>query len=231
MIDLLRAGTPALASLLSDELMATLLKLGKTVRYRDGQLVHQRGDAKPGLSIVQSGQVVAGNVGADGSLLMTSAINVGDCFGEFTLFAALPRTHDIYSQGESEVCQIPKAKFMKFFAEHPELAEALLTLTLRRHHALLEYLDSLRRQPLIVRTAQLLLSNVRGAGERYEIACRQDQLAFSLGVSRVSTGKVLSQLQADGLIQLGYGKIMIPSTSDLRDWLQEKNLLAPLKAQ
>lgn len=72
---------------------------------------------------------------------------------------------------------------------------------------------------------------MRGAGERYEIACRQDQLAFSLGVSRVSTGKVLSQLQADGLIQLGYGKIVIPSTSDLRDWLQEKNLLAPLIAQ
>lgn len=228
MIDLLRAATPSLASLLSADLMTELTGLGKVVGYGDGQVVHQRGDAKPGLSIVKSGQVVAGNIGVDGSLLVTSVIGVGDCFGEFTLFAGLPRTHDIYSQGESEIYQIPKPRFMELFARTPELAEVMLTLSWRRNHALLEYLDNLRRLPLLVRTAQLLLSNVRSDAERYEIVCRQDQLAFTLGVSRVSMGKTLSDLKADGLIEPGYGKIIIPSTTNLRDWLESKNQLAPL---
>ncbi len=228
MIDLLRGSAPGLADLLAPEIMAELYALGRIVTYDDGQLVHQRGEAEPGLSIVKSGQVVAGNVGADGSLLMTSVIQQGDCFGEFTLFAGLPRTHDIYSFGPSEVYQVPKVKFLKLFGERPELAEVMLTLALYRNHALLEYLDNLRRQPLLVRTAQLINSNVRAKTEYYEVETRQDQLAFSLGVSRVSIGKALASLQKVGLIELGYGKIIVPSTHKLRLWLQDKNLLAPL---
>ncbi len=232
MIDLLRGATPALSDLLQPKLMAELQSLGKAIHYTDGQLVHRRGDAKPGLSIVTEGKVVAGNIDSDGSLLMTSVVEVGNCFGEFTLFAGLPRTHDIYSLGDSKVCQIPKVKFMKLFAREPELAEVLLILTLQRNHALLEYLDNLRCQPVDVRAVQVLLSSVReplDPDELIEIRCRQDQLAFSLGVSRVTIGKALSHLQADGLIQLGYGKIIIPDIKVLREWLRDKNRLAPLQ--
>ncbi len=229
MIDLLRGSAPGLADLLAPTILDELCALAPVVSYADGQLVHQRGEAKPGLSIIKSGQVVAGNVGEDGSLLMTSVIKTGDCFGEFTLFAGLPRTHDIYSFGPSEIYQVPKAKFLRLFAERPELAEVMLTLALYRNHALLEYLDNLRRQPLLVRTAQIINSNIRAKTEYYEVETRQDQLAFSLGVSRVSIGKALSNLQKAGLIKLGYGKIMIPSTTKLRSWLQDRSLLAPLK--
>ena len=208
--------------------MDELRGLASVMTYDDGQLVQQRGDAKPGLSIVKSGEVVAGNVGADGSLIMTSVIEADDCFGEFTLFAGLPRTHDIYSHGVSEIYQIPKAPFMKLFSIRPALAEALLTLALHRNHALLEYTDNLRRQPLLVRTAQILSTNIRSNSELAEIHCKQDQLAFSLGVTRVSVGKALATLQSDGLIELGYGKIIVPSKTSLRRWLRERTLLAPL---
>lgn len=231
MIDLLRGKAPKLSDLLDPDILEDLYQLASVVSYEDGQLVQLRGDAKPGLSIVKSGQVVAGNVGADGSLLMTTVIQTGDCFGEFTLFAGLPRTHDIYSFGPSQVCHIPKPKFLKVFAEKPELAEVMLTLALYRNHGLLEYLDNLRRQPLLVRTAQLINSNIRSKTEYYEVETRQDQLAFTLGVSRVSVGKALSTLQKDGLIELGYGKIKIPSTTIFRRWLEERTLLAPLNSQ
>ena len=231
MIDLMRGTGPSLASLLPPDLMAEILSVAVTVSYQDGQLVHQRGDAKPGLSIVKSGQVIAGNVGADGTLLMTSVIEPGNCFGEFTLFAGLPRTHDIYSYGASEIDQVPKPKFMKLFAKRPQIAEVMLSLAWYRNHSLLEYLDNLRRQPLIVRTAQMLNSNIRSQADYQELNCRQDDLAFSLGVSRVSIGKVLTKLQNDELIQIGYGKIIIPSATKLKVWLEERTLLAPLTKQ
>jgi CRP-like cAMP-binding protein len=229
MLDLLRGTAPSLSSLLVPELMEKVTAQATTVAYEDGQLVHQRGDAKPGLSIVKSGQVIAGNVGVDGALLMISIIEAGNCFGEFSLFAGLPRTHDIYSSVESEIDQLSKARFMKLSAQYPEIAEVMLALAWHRNHALLEYLDNLRRRPLLVRTAQMLSANVKSQSDYQEVRCKQDELAFSLGVSSVSVGKVLTTLQNEELIQLGYGKIIIPSATKLKSWLQARTLLAPLK--
>ena len=61
MLDLLRGTAPSLSSLLVPELMEKVTAQATTVAYEDGQLVHQQGDAKPGLSIVKSGQLIAGN--------------------------------------------------------------------------------------------------------------------------------------------------------------------------
>ena len=47
----------------------------------------------------------------------------------------------------------------------------------------------------------------------------------------VSVGKALARLQQDELIELGYGKIVIPNTKRLKQWLQERTLLAPLQKQ
>tara|TARA_R110002072_G_scaffold150059_1_gene298135 strand:- start:142 stop:852 length:711 start_codon:yes stop_codon:yes gene_type:complete len=230
LIDLLNASVPKLSELLKPELLATLQGLAQVIQYHEGQLVHQRGDPKPGLSIVKAGRLVAGNIGMDGSILTTSVLGTGDCFGEFTLFVGLPRTHDIYSHGASEVYQVPRSRFMALFAQEPQLAEALLAIALYRNHSLLEYMDNLRRQPLLYRTAQLLLSNAKRHPETNVIECLQDQLAFTLGVSRVSIGKVLNKLQADELIQLGYRKIIVNDLERLEAWVADRNLLMPLTA-
>ncbi|MDX1489264.1 MAG: Crp/Fnr family transcriptional regulator [Acidiferrobacterales bacterium] len=230
MADLLGMGVPRLAELLPDTLMRRLLGLGTLVRYKDGELLHQRGEHKPGLSIVQAGQVVAGNLGSDGSFLMSSQIGPGECFGEFTLFAGLPRTHEISSVGESAVYQIPAAPFMALFDNEPDIARALLVIALVKYHALLEFVDSLRRLPLEVRVARLLLANVGDRTGRQEVKCRQEDLAFTFGVTRVSIGKVIARLQGEGLIEAGYGRIVVPDVSKLEEWVEARSLITPLEA-
>ena len=190
------------------------------MKYSDDQLIHTRGALKPGLSIVRQGAAHVGVNGIDGTFVMVAALGPGECFGEFTLFTELPRTHDISSIGESEIYQLSKTKFETLYQRHPSISHALLKTTLTRTHILLEMLDAIRRLPILERTAKTLLSMSYMLGGSNVLRSRQDGLAYTLGVTRVSLGKALKQLSQLGLIEVGYGKITIQSQAELMSWVE-----------
>ncbi|MFT7685489.1 MAG: CRP/FNR family cyclic AMP-dependent transcriptional regulator [Candidatus Azotimanducaceae bacterium] len=96
MRDLLTAGSPLLQDFLSLTVHRQLIELAARKSYADGQLIYSRGDNR------------VGNIGNDGSYLATSVLDNGQCFGEFTVFAGLPRTHDITAAGETNIAECPK---------------------------------------------------------------------------------------------------------------------------
>jgi DNA-binding GntR family transcriptional regulator len=61
------------------------------------------------------------------------------------------------------------------------------------------------------------------------VALNQTALAERAGVSRVSMGKALSRLHDEGLIQLGYGRIVICDVDAMRDWVAERNTVLPIR--
>ncbi|MCF4164498.1 Crp/Fnr family transcriptional regulator [Zavarzinia compransoris] len=229
MPDLFDLDTPALLPLLPEATRAALLAAGTPVHYRDGALVHARGDRKPGLSVVRSGTVRIGNPGSDGSYVTTSILGPGHCFGEFTLFANLPRTHDVVAIGDVVIDQIPRPRFMALYHEDRNLSWALLCLATRRIHALVEFAEDLRRLPLPVQLAKHLLAMTRGSTGPGSVGLVQDDLASLFGVSRVSIGKALRRLVAEDLLNLGYGRIEIPDRARLADWLADRTVLMPLE--
>ena len=190
------------------------------MKYSDGQLIHTRGALKPGLSIVHKGAAHVGVNGIDGTFVMVAALGPGECFGESTLFTELPRTHDVSSIGESEIHQLSQPLFDLLYQREPAISRALLKTTLMRTHILLEMLDAIRRLPILERTAKVLLSMSYTLGGSNTLYSRQDELAYTLGITRVSLGKALKQLRQLGLIEVGYAKIVIPDQSRLGDWVE-----------
>lgn len=229
MTDFFDLDTPALLPLLPETSRHALLAAGTPVHYRDGALVHARGDRKPGLSVVRSGTVRIGNPGSDGSYTTTSILGPGHCFGEFTLFANLPRTHDVVAIGDVVIDQISRPRFMTLYESDPKLGWALLCLATRRIHALIEFAEDLRRLPLPVQLAKHLLAMLRGQADGGAVALLQEDLASMFGVSRVSVGKALRGLERDGLLNLGYGRIGIPDRARLATWIAERTVLMPLE--
>ncbi|MEZ7817935.1 MAG: Crp/Fnr family transcriptional regulator [Pseudomonadales bacterium] len=227
MQDSLFSRAPLLDDLLPRDVSKQLEGIAIRSRYEDAQLIQTRGDAKTGLSIVRKGAVRVGNLGNDGSYLNTSVLKQGQTFGEFTLFAGLPRTHEVIAMGPTTVDEISGDKFMKLFDSEPRLAKALLTISMVRTHALLEFIDDLRRLPLPVHVGKVIYA---AAVETLVLNIRQEELAFTFGVSRVSVGKVLKSLATLGLIRLGYGKIHIVNKIEFRRWLTQRSLIAPLVA-
>ena len=231
MTDVFDLDTPALLPLLPPATREALLAAAVPVHYPDGALVHARGDRKPGLSVVRSGTVRIGNPGADGSYTTTSILGPGHCFGEFTLFADLPRTHDVVAIGDVVIDQISAPRVMALYDADPKLGWALLCLATRRLHALIEFIEDLRRLPLPVQLAKHLLAMTRQhepATAPASVALVQDDLASMFGVSRVSIGKALRRLAADGLVEIGYGRLTLPDRPRLAEWLAERAVLMPV---
>ena len=212
--------TPFLG-LLTPRVAEELLSLSVLVKYSNGQLIHTRGEPKPGLSIVHSGAAHVGVNGIDGTFVTAAALGQGECFGEFTLFTDLPRTHDISSIGESQIYQISKSKFDALYEREASISRALLKTTLTRTHILLETLDALRRLPILERTAKTLLTMSYTLGRADSLIIKQSDLAYSLGVTRVSLAKGLKQLASIELIELGYGRINFLDRDALARWVQQ----------
>ncbi len=225
MQDSLLAFAPLLDELLPKTVAEQLKAGAKRAVYHHGQLIQTRGDTKSGLCIVREGAVRVGNQGKDGSYLTTSILTPGQCYGEFTLLAGLPRTHEMVAVGTTEIDEISKVRFLTLFDAEPKLAQALLRISLVRNHSLLEFMDDMRRLPLLVHVAKFVY---QAAGGKSEINIRQEDLAFTFGVSRVSMGKVLKRLAALGHLRLGYGKIELGPQPKFHEWLAEQSLIEPL---
>lgn len=229
-MELYRSSIATLADLLPENVMDQMCAAGRTRQYRDGELIQRRGDARRGLSILMSGQIIAGNVGMDGSFVVSSLLQAGECFGEFTLFAGLPRTHDLSTSGAATVMHLSERSFFELFDSEPAIGKALLTITLRRTHDLLEFSDSQRRLSLPVRVAKLLLSFTSNEDGLLLVRCKQEELAYFLGVTRVSVNKALQSLTDEGLLSLGYGVIEIKDEHRLNLWVEARSLVVPVTA-
>ncbi len=219
MADLLEFSGLALGDVLPDALRAKLSAAAQSVAYPDGKLIHRRGDAKPGLSIVQSGAVRFVYCRPDGENTTSSIVGPGHCFGEATLFANLPRAYDAMAVGPTVVEQITKARIEDLLVREPALTRCLLEVTTRRLYGALEFLEDLRSLPIQMRAAKLILTMASSSKAKDVVECTQSDIAFTLGVSRVSAGAALGALQDAGYIRLGYGRIEIADEAGMRSWL------------
>ena len=222
-------GTPGLIEGLPPLLRDALQSAAVPVKYRDGQQIHSRGDVKAGLSIVCSGAVRVGNVGRDGAYMPTAILGPGQTFGEFTLFADLPRTHDAEAVGETVVDQVTRARFERVMDNHPDLRRQLLASLASRLHQALEFIDDIRRLPLTVRVAKALAVMAKTSAGRISLKVKQSDLAETMGVSRVSMGKVLEELEEMGLLKRRYGAVELPDTASLKEWIDARAQISPLK--
>jgi CRP-like cAMP-binding protein len=223
MADLLTLGDPPLMDLLPERLQARLIEAGVQKRFPHGALIHGRGDKKPGLSIIRDGAVRFGKVTRGGGQTTVTLLGPGHTFGEATLFAGMDRAYDAVAVGDTTVAQIGKTKIERILDEEPALARIFLVAMTRRLYSALGFLDDLRTLPLTVRTAKLIANMTVSAKDRSKTECRQSDLAFTLGVSRVSIGKALGTLQREGLIELGYGYVVVPSAASLIDWIDARS--------
>ncbi|NNL87821.1 MAG: Crp/Fnr family transcriptional regulator [Marinicaulis sp.] len=209
----------AFMELLPADLADAIKRRATMRRYANDQFLHSRGDPDPGLSIVKSGAVKVGVYGLDGAFILTSILGPGQTFGEFTLFAGLPRTHDAAAVGDTEVYHLRAAEFLPLFERHREIGHALLAASLQRLHVVIEILDAMRRLPVRERTAKILFLTVQTMGAAEHLQIRQTEIAQMLGVSRVTMNRALQELSQLGLIAIGYGEIKIVDVAQFNDWI------------
>jgi CRP-like cAMP-binding protein len=225
----LEHGVPGILHGLPDDLRSALEEAEVRIRYRDGEQIQARGDRTPGLRIVRAGAVRVGNVGADGKYLMLGVFGPGQTFGEVTLFSDLPRTYDVHASGPTTIGYIDQARMDRLLQDHPELARVFLRTLATQYHAALEMVEDLRRLSVTAHVAKLLSMMAQTANKAADLEVTQQSLAQILGVTRLSIVRALDQLEEDGLIRRGYGRIEVPDVASLRARVAESSKLSSVR--
>ncbi|MFC4349158.1 Crp/Fnr family transcriptional regulator [Kordiimonas lipolytica] len=220
-------GIPGLMEVLPPEMRARFDAIGAVKRYHHKQHIQSRGDRTAGFSVIKSGSVVFGKSDREGRFITTAVLEAGQCYGEFTVFGGLPRTHDGYAEGETVISHLSKAQFDQLLLDEPTLAAPIISLLTVRLHHMLEWVDDLRRYPLKYRLGKALLSMVKGSGDAF-IAATQSALADLMGVSRVAVAQVLADYKALGFVATEYGGVRVLDRGGLRAWLQGFETIDPV---
>jgi CRP/FNR family transcriptional regulator, cyclic AMP receptor protein len=198
-----------------------LFALGRIRRFADGQFIMQQGEVARGFFAVASGQVMVGRHTKDGTLTIFGVAGPGDLFGEQAFFTASPRLSDAVADGPVEVFWFDGPLFRKVIAGDPEIVMLLLRSMAGQLRTLTERVDADRNLTLVDRLAHVLLTMDADADEA--VACTQQQLADLIGVSRVSLGGALRQLEKSGAVAGSYGRVRIVNRAALESRLATGN--------
>jgi CRP/FNR family transcriptional regulator, cyclic AMP receptor protein len=202
------------------ELQDSLLGMSRLRRLSPGERLFQRGDPPCGMYAVLDGAVRIGAVNEQGKEALLSVMEAPHWFGEICLFDGQPRTHDAMAAGQCTLLHVPQLALMALLEEQPLYWRHLALLMSQKLRLTFINLEHLSLMPAPARLAHRLLMIAEGYGEiepaRQVLQLPQEQLALMLSLSRQTTNQILKDLQAQGILHLGYGEIEILDIERLR---------------
>jgi len=219
MTGLLDHGSLRFLDLLTPEVQAEIEAVERRRTYDDGHMIHSRGDAGDRLMVVRSGAVRVGRVNSNGRETLLAVLGPGHFIGIIGVLTGRARNQNAVAVGETTVGFVQKPDFLALMDKYPEIANAVLPITLNRLSAALNMLDDLRLLPVPAYTAVMLLNLHEASDEPGIVRWNQSEIAVAVGASRVSVGKALKKLEGEGLIALKYGLIEIPDIDALSAWV------------
>lgn len=199
----------------------SLLAQARLRQLTAGQYLFKRGDPPCGLYAVLEGTLRISAVNQQGKEAILSLVELPYWFGEICLFDSLPRTHDACAVGPCTLLQVPQQALLTILDETPQYWRDLALLMSQKLRLSFIGLEQLSLMPAPVRLAHRLLMIVEGYGDiehsRRVLQLPQEDLAAMLSLSRQTTNALLKDLQAQGVVRLGYGEIEVLDVQRLRE--------------
>lgn len=207
---------------LPDEVVAQLAQRASLRHLQAGEWLYARGDAPEGFYGVLSGRVELRAVSPGGREVIAAVHEAGNWFGEVTLFDGKHRVHDAVAESETDLLVIAHDDFHAWLAEHPQLYPHFMRMLCRKLRIALSYAEDLVFLPLSARLAKRLLALLQAygvtieGGTRIERHLPQDVLARMLGASRQAVSRELKAFEAQGYLQVAYGRITVIDAEALK---------------
>lgn len=177
--------------------------------FKKGAEIENRGDPVNHFYLIENGLVQLGINGVDGSRFNLTRLGPGHSFGETAFFLDHNVIHDARANTEVTLLRLDRACIDELMGVSIEFSKALIAVACMRLQTTLDHIGDTLGMPLKARVAKRILSVNEGSQTENTVILKHVELAHSLGVSRVSIGKALKELKADGHLSLGYGKIEI----------------------
>jgi CRP-like cAMP-binding protein len=197
------------------ETLATVARQMRGRRFSRNEVIFHQGDPGDALYIISDGSVKILLHSTEGEEAIIATLRPGDFFGELSLLDREPRSATAKALEPTEAWELPREALRRLIDADVGLRDALLTALstkLRRatgHVEELHFLDLAGRLALrLVRLAAE--SNPEGASTvRLDWPYTQSDLASMIGGTRQSVNRLLSGLEADGLVRIERDTLVI----------------------
>jgi CRP-like cAMP-binding protein len=193
-----------------------LLRMAARPRvFKRGAIVVERGDEAPGLFCVESGAIAVVGLTLSRREFIFRFRQVGEWFGETTLFDQVPWPYEHVASVKTTVLHIPHRTALRLVEAHPALRDEFVRITCARLRVTAQYVEELIVPDLPARLAYHLLVMAReaasrlAAGGKLEVHLTQAALASLLGATREAVGRHLVRWRDAGWVGLRYRRVTI----------------------
>jgi CRP-like cAMP-binding protein len=174
------------------------------------------------LYLIRTGRVKICAVDPEGVELIFTFLSVGDILGELTILDGKPRSATAIAVADTQTAYIERREFLDFLRGSPEAGISILTVLCRRLRETDRRLEDITFLDVSRRLARALLdisfsSRQSDSQHGLQITCvvTQEELASTVGASRVMVNKILNSFVDLGFIVLGRKKFSIVNSHEL----------------
>ncbi len=196
-----------------DPTVTRLLENCHTKHYTNGSRIIHAGDPSTTLYYITGGSVSVMIEDETGHEMVLAYLNQGDFFGEMGLFEQDERSALVISRGECEVAEISYTKFSELAQQDPDIMMLLAGQMTRRLRATSRKVINLAFLDVAGRVARTLLDlahqpDAMTHPDGMQIRITRQEIAKIVGCSREMAGRVLKELEEQGLIT-AHGKTIV----------------------
>lgn len=212
----------ALFGVLELEPLRRLLAEIRSVRLDRGQVYQSRGARVDGVVIVIHGFLRISLSNPEGKRHVVTHLEPGQIFNLLPVMDGGPAIHDAEAGPDTELLVLPTASFRQLQCENPAVAAAAQSLLNARARIIYDGLADAMLLTLSQRCARSLMHVLNAFGEpvgadgAMSVRLSQSEFAEMLGNARPVVNRALKKLQHDGVIEVGYQRIVVLRPSALR---------------
>jgi CRP/FNR family transcriptional regulator, dissimilatory nitrate respiration regulator len=185
-----------------------------------GTILYRPGDPSEGFHVVVHGHIKVALPTPRGGEKVIDLIGPGQSFGEATMF--LDKTHITTAEAlvDSRLVLVAKAVVVAEIERNSRLARRVIAVLSRRVHQLLAEVEALSLHSGTQRVIGYLLSqvpqNAGGKAVAISLPAKKSIIASRLDLTHEHFSRILHNLAAEGLVEVGGRKISIRDTRRLR---------------
>lgn len=205
---------------LDEESLARLRHAAKRVAQPKSTVVFHEGESCRGFYIVESGAVKIYKESPDAREHVLHVALPGDCFGEAALFLGVGYPACAAAVRDSSLILLRREEFLDILKHDVEISLRLMASMATWSHRLVRSIEALTLKDSSARLVGYLLSKlpVDGrAGTVVELGMPKQVLASHLGMTGETLSRLLTRLEADGMIETQGRRVAILAPDDLRD--------------
>lgn len=182
-------------------------------RFAAGQVIYLEGEPAAALYVLEAGWVKAVRLSAEGREQMLLVAGPGEVFGDVAVFAAAPYPGTVVALEPVTAWAIERSAALELAARYPELALVMIRRLGQRVLYFVDLVEDLSLRSVDARLAHTLLGRAEGCGGRLVVPRRGwatfDEMASRLGTVRDVLSRALHTLEAEGLLRVERGAIVI----------------------